>query len=245
MQANQIIRPSQAFLSNSWVPVAQWLAVLTMTGEHVTKYVWPESPFIPWMLAIGRIAFPVFAGMVAWHLFHNTRRPTIYGFRLLVIGAISQVPYSFVVTTEQLNICFTLAFGLFVVVIMNKADGQFLKLITGILIFLIAAVASTFFEYQILGLFLVPAFVYAFSHHNRKMEMVPALALCAVINGGAPLHMAISFAAGCAVLLAPSMATQKAIVPAVPRGLRQAWYPLHLAAIAFIMIAANTGVSQS
>lgn len=229
--------------SNTWLPAAQWLAVLAMTLEHVTKYVWPGSPFEPWALAIGRIAFPVFAGMVAWHLLHNTRRPMRYGLRLLLIGAISQVPYTWVVTPDRLNICFTLTFALLAVVLLDQVNDRRTRMATGVVLFLLAAVASPFVEYQILGLLLVPAFVYAFRHRQRVAAMLPALALCAVINGGSPLHMAISCAAGCAVLLAPYLSLEGVNVPALPRGLRLAWYPLHLVAIAVATIAVSQGGS--
>lgn len=241
MRASLAALPSRAFQSNSWVPVAQWLAVLAMTMEHVAKYVWPGSPFVPWALGIGRIAFPLFAGMVAWHLLHNTRRPARYGFRLLLIGAISQLPYAFVITPEQLNVCFTLAAGLFAVVLMDRIRGRILRGGTGILLFLLAAVASSYVEYQILGLLLVPAFVYAFRHQQRIADLLPALALCVVINGGSPLHMTISCIAGCAVLLGPSMALQGKLVPTIPRWLRLSWYPLHLFAIAVAIVALNEG----
>ena len=216
--------------SNTWVPVAQWLAVLAMTQEHIMKYVWQESAFVPWGLAIGRIAFPIFAGMVAWHLLHNTRKPVLYGLRMLLIGAVSQIPYASVVTPDRLNVCFTLAFGLLAVVLMDHAEGRYSKVATGTVLFLLASVLSPFVEYQILGLLLVPSFVYAFRNHQHIAAMLPALMLCAVINGGSPLHMAISFAAGCAVLLAPSVSLKT--VPALHRGLRLSWYPLHLAIIA-------------
>jgi len=65
MLANSSAVLNRVTQSSVWVPVAQWFAVLAMTLEHVTKYVWPESAFVPWALAIGRIAFSVFAGMVA------------------------------------------------------------------------------------------------------------------------------------------------------------------------------------
>lgn len=243
MQSNQAITSARAVFPNSWVPVAQWLAVLAMTMEHVTKYVWPDSPFVPWSLAIGRIALPAFAGMVAWHFLHNSRRPAQYGLRLLLIGALSQVPYAWVVTREQLNICFTLSLGLFAVVLLNQVEDSRFRLATGVLLFLLAAVVSPFVEYQILGLLLVPAFVYAFRHAQRVSAMFPALALCAVINGGSPLHMIISCTAGYAVLLAPSLSLHSFAVPVLPRCLRLSWYPLHLVIIAMATLAINQGIS--
>lgn len=90
---------------NIWVSYAQWLAILTMTLEHTFRFVWPESTFTPWAQAMGRTAFPLFAAIVAWHLIHNSRKPYVYGLRVLLIGAISQVPYAFIVTSGKFNVC--------------------------------------------------------------------------------------------------------------------------------------------
>jgi len=91
--------------------------------------------------------------------------------RLLMIGAISQVPYAWVVTPDRLNICFTLAFGLLAVVLLDQVKGQRSRMATAVVLFLLAA------------------------------------------------------------------------VPALPRGLRLSWYPLHLVAITVALMAINQGAS--
>ncbi len=170
--------------------------------------------------------------MVAWHLLHNTRRPVWYGCRLLLIGIISQIPYAWVVTPDRLNICFTLAFGLLAVVVLDKVAAHRSRIAIGIALFLLAGVLSPLAEYQLAGLLLVPAFVYAFRNHQHVPALFPTLALCMVLNSHTTLHMIISCMAGYAVMWAPYQAHKDFGIPALPRSLRQSWYPLHLILIA-------------
>lgn len=225
-----------------WVPLAQWLAVVTMSFEHSIKYLIPESVLAPWALSLGRIAFPMFAGMVAWHLVHNTRSPEKYGLRLLLIGLASQFPYAFVVSPSILNVCFTLSLGLFAVLAMDGLSGQVWRIAGAVSITLVAALISPFMEYQILGLLFVPAFVHAFRNPGNPASFIPALALGIAINGGDPLYMVISFAATLALLLCPVVRPPLMAVPIIPRWLRLSWYPLHFAMIALLISPISQGL---
>ncbi|MDF3920040.1 TraX family protein [Salinicola salarius] len=220
-------------LSNAWVPLAQWLAILTMTVEHVAKFLWPAAAFTPWAITLGRVAFPLFAGMVAWHLVHNTRRPTRYGLRLLGVGALAQLPYLLVVA-PKLNVCFTLGLGLLAVVALHRLQERTLQAAVGIVLVILAATISPHVEYGLFGLLLVPAFSLAFRYPHRTAAAIPTLLLAAVINGSA-LHMFISTATAMTlVLLASGSLRLDVPIPAIPRPLRLSWYPLHLAVIAVI-----------
>ncbi|WP_110598152.1 TraX family protein [Salinicola lusitanus] len=224
----------QPLLPNAWVPLAQWLAILAMTAEHVSKYLWPDAAFTPWAITLGRVAFPLFAGMVAWHLLHNTRRPARYGLRLLWVGSLAQLPYALVVTPDKLNVCFTLALGLLAVVALQQIQERTLQAAIGIVLVILALSISPHVEYGLFGLLLVPAFVLAYRYPHRTVAAIPVLLLAAVINGS-PLHMLISTATAMTlILLANGSLRLDVPVPAIPRPLRLSWYPLHLAVIAAI-----------
>ena len=67
--AAEVFRPS-----SHWTAWGQWLALFTMTVDHLTRYVLPGDWDLSWAgSSIGRIAFPLFAAMVAWHGLFNTR----------------------------------------------------------------------------------------------------------------------------------------------------------------------------
>ncbi|WP_251978751.1 TraX family protein [Salinicola avicenniae] len=226
--------PAPVSTRNAWVPLAQWLAILAMTIEHATKFIWPGSPFTPWAIALGRVAFPLFAGMVAWHLVHNTRRPIRYGLRLLVVGSLAQLPYVLVVTPDKLNVCFTLAAGLAVVWVLDQFTDRLLKLAALIPLGWLAFALGPHVEYHSVGLFLVPVFVLAFRHPDSRLALLPLLTVASLLNG-APLHMVIATATAGVLVLLPNVSGLDR-VPALPRGLRLSWYPLHLAVIALVML---------
>lgn len=106
--------PAERAMMSYWTGWGQWLALITMTVDHVTRYLLPDSWDAGWASSsIGRIAFPLFSAMVAWHGLFNTRNPLRYAKRILIIGLVAQLPYMTMPRDGfQLNICFTLAAGL-------------------------------------------------------------------------------------------------------------------------------------
>ncbi|WP_353979480.1 TraX family protein [Salinicola endophyticus] len=218
-------------LSNAWVPLAQWLAILAMSQEHAIKFIWPDSPAVPWAILVGRIAFPLFAGMVAWHLLHNTRHPLRYGCRLLLVGLVAQLPYALVVTPDKLNVCFTLGLGLLAVVTFANLRERALQLAAGILALIAAGATAPYLEYGLCGLLLVPALVVAFRYPQHTLAAIPALLLSVLINA-TPAAMAISLATTAVlILLTNGSLVWRLPIPAIPRPLRLSWYPLHLLVI--------------
>lgn len=220
---------------NAWIPLAQWLALLSMSLEHVTKFLWPASAFTPWAILVGRIAFPLFAGMVAWHLVHNTRHPLRYARRLLTIGLVAQLPYAFVVAPDRLNVCFTLGLGLFAVALVDRLTDTPSRLAVVIVLGCGWLLGGGYMEYAHLGLLLVPAYALAFRHPNHLAAVVPVLLIAAFINAPplAPLVSLLTATALIVISRQPSMPLCPII--RLPRRLWLAWYPLHLALIALLL----------
>jgi len=220
---------------NAWIPLAQWLALLSMSLEHVTKFLWPASPLTPWAILVGRLAFPLFAGMVAWHLVHNTRHPMRYVGRLFLIGFIAQLPYALLVTPYKLNVCYTLAFGLFAVALIDRLPDTPTRLAAVIVLGCVGLLAGSSVEYAHLGLLLVPAYVLAFRHPHHLAAVVPVLLIAAFINTPplAPLVSLLTATALIVIARQPDMPLCP-VMP-LPRCLRLAWYPLHLALIALLL----------
>ncbi|WIX31605.1 TraX family protein [Salinicola sp. JS01] len=220
--------------TNAWVPLAQWLAILAMTQEHAIKFIWPDSPAVPWAILVGRIVFPLFAGMVAWHLLHNTRRPLRYGCRLLLVGLVAQLPYALVVTPDKLNVCFTLGLGLLAVVLLVRLEERTLQLAAGLTLLMLALAAHPWIEYGLPGLLLVPAFALAFRYPRHTAAALPLLFAAILINA-IPARMVVSLATAVVLLLlANGSLSWRIPVPAIPRPLRLSWYPLHLLVITLV-----------
>ncbi len=252
--ASSLARPSSA-----WTGWGQWLALITMTLDHVARYLATDSWGLGWVdSSVGRIAFPLFAGMVAWHGLFNTRDPVRYARRTLVIGLIAQLPYQLMPREAlfQLNICFTLTLGLlagaWLMQLTRRMEAQQLGYPRLALETLGVAcawyIAGFWVEYGHEGLLLVPFFMLAVRQLHRggnsmleRLEAVaaclPILAIAGMMNSS-DMAKSITVATTFCVLLMASgvhrMVPEATIK--MPRRLWLAWYPGHFAVIAAILL---------
>lgn len=242
--------------SSNWTGWGQWLALFTMTVDHLSRYVVPQAWELDWAgSSIGRIAFPLFAAMVAWHGLFNTRNPLRYARRILVIGLVAQIPYMMMPRVFDgliLNICFTLAAGLawgagLRLLLERQRDGTLGT--PWVVIGMVASLALWYLlghwvEYGHRGLLLVPLYMLAMHHLQAGGDALlerltavaaalPVLLVCGLMNSS---DLAKSFTVGTclAVLLIAAGAGQwlPRVAVSMPRRLWLAWYPGHFALIA-------------
>lgn len=246
--------------SSNWTSWGQWLALITMTLDHVARYMAADDWGLGWIdSSVGRIAFPLFAGMVAWHGLFNTRNPVRYARRVMVIGVVAQLPYQLMPREAlvQFNICFTLGLGLLAGTWLVRLPQRLQQraAAAGRLVIEAALVVAAWYligpwvEYSHLGLLLVPFFMLAIGPLFRSgpalsarltavAACLPILAVAGMMNSS---DMAKSFTvvtALCVLLLA---AGASALLPKspwlMPRRMWLAWYPGHFAVIALFLLA--------
>ncbi|GAB2782134.1 hypothetical protein GCM10027040_05220 [Halomonas shantousis] len=226
---------------NHWISWGQWLALITMTAEHIVRWLIPDAGHVEfWAILVGRIAFPLFAGMVAWHACFNTRNPYRYAVRVLLIGLIAQLPYAYVRHASdlpfQLNVCFTLGISLLAAAVYLGLSSRTSRAFYTGAALLVWFFLGQWFEYEQFGLLLVPAFMAAFHYPRQLAALAPLLMLTLVINAH-PAYSLVSMAtAGVLVLIAQDTLRPRMSLPAMPRQLWLAWYPLHFALIALVMV---------
>lgn len=242
--------------SSHWTGWGQWLALITMTTDHLTRYVFPASWGLDWAGGtIGRIAFPLFAAMVAWHSLFNTRNPLRYARRILVIGIVAQFPYMLMPRASGvfvLNIGFTLAAGLLwgawlrnLLERHHQRELNIAWLSVGIVASLVAwYLLGDWVEYGHNGLLLIPLYMLAIYQLNRAGEtlseclLAVAFALPVLIVAGQmnATDVAKSFTVATCLLVLLLAAGAARYVPPVglkmPRQLWLSWYPGHFALIA-------------
>lgn len=123
MKNYQLIPEKYRFLSSSGLKV---IAVITMLIDHVASVLLRENPVVLLQIAdyqltlytlmrtIGRIAFPIFAFLLA-EGFHYTSDRKKYGIRLLVFALISEIPWNLEHSGKLFyssqNVFFTLLLG--------------------------------------------------------------------------------------------------------------------------------------
>jgi len=102
----------------------KWLAILTMTIDHVGVALYPEHIVLRY---IGRLSFPLIAYLLILGL-ESTRNVKNYFTRLLLFALISQVPFYLargVLPWEQLNIFFTLSLGVLFIYLFERNNYCF------------------------------------------------------------------------------------------------------------------------
>ncbi|WP_434986319.1 TraX family protein [Vreelandella zhaodongensis] len=246
--------------SSHWTAWGQWLALLTMTVDHLTRYVLPTGWDLGWAgSSIGRIAFPLFAAMVAWHGLFNTRNPLRYAWRILIIGLAAQIPYMMMPRASDafiLNVCFTLASGLAIGTLVRQGWQHYQQQTIGFgWLMLGAGVGVTLWyllgfwvEYGHNGLLVIPLFMFAMQALSETQDALksrlwaglaafPVLWIAGQMNAS---DMAKSFTVGtCIVVLVLAAGAAQRVPPVVltmPRHLWLAWYPGHFALIALWLL---------
>jgi hypothetical protein len=97
----------------------KWIAIITMTADHVGAILYPEFTVLRF---IGRLSFPLFAYLLILGI-ENTRNVRNYFVRLFIFALISQVPFLLALDygpLDSLNIFFTLSSGLLFIYFFKK-----------------------------------------------------------------------------------------------------------------------------
>ena len=132
----EIIPPEYRILSGSWLKL---IAVVTMLIDHIASVFLREDPIVIFsafghtftiyeiMRTVGRIAFPLFAFLLAEGFLHTSNRKN-YGANLLVFALISEIPWNLEHTGKLLysnqNVFFTLFFGFLGLYIIEECKGK-------------------------------------------------------------------------------------------------------------------------
>lgn len=95
-------------------------AICAMLCDHIWVTIAPEHS---WLTYIGRIAFPLFAFLVAEGFYHTTSR-SAYLVRILLLAAISEIPFDLMRSGKlgdpgTQNVLWTLAFGLLAIIAVH------------------------------------------------------------------------------------------------------------------------------
>ncbi|MBD2859531.1 hypothetical protein IB286_10995 [Spongiibacter sp. KMU-158] len=156
------------------------IALLSMIIDHIGLFFFPQFEIFR---IVGRLAFPLFAWLVANGAQH-TRDLKQYVFRLALLALVAQPPFWFAnkaigAPNLILNTVFTLCLGLLVIGAIKRFKNRWIWLAMAVACSSLAAIFNT--DYGIAGVLSVAAF-YIFRNHFKVM-----LAAQGLLLGVAPL----------------------------------------------------------
>ncbi len=161
------------------------IACVAMLIDHIGYIFFPEYVVLR---LIGRIAFPIFAFLIAEGYCH-TKHVGAYLLRLFLFALLSEIPFDLafsghIINFNYQNIFFTLLLGLLVIVVYDKLFRT--KPIIAIPIMLGIAAAAVFLktDYDILGIVMIFTF-YIF----RNRFALKASAMTAANAGYIAMHL--------------------------------------------------------
>ena len=153
------------------------LALGLMLIDHTGRVLFPGQV---WMIALGRLAFPIFAFQTAegYHHTHNFRR---YCLRLALFALVSEIPFNLMISGTALfpghqNVMLTLLLGLLSCRAWDRKDGW-------ILIFTLLAGALARCDYGFQGVLTVLLFHVC---RDRKWELLLGLLMLCISRYGFP-----------------------------------------------------------
>lgn len=158
------------------------IALICMTLDHIGYILYPENMLLR---IIGRIAFPIFAYLIAEGCKY-TKNKALYVLRLFICGLISQFVIALFIRDHAYNIMLTFTLSVCIIFIIQEAikrKSKFLWITTGIIISIlfflemILPVINTSFEinfdYGFFGI-TIPVGVYLVKNKYLKLVMLAA-----------------------------------------------------------------------
>jgi TraX protein len=145
-------------LSKGQQETLKWLAILTMTLDHANKLLFNYT--YPALLWIGRLAFPLFAFLMAYNLVVREVKPTRYLWPLLLFALGTQPLYMWIWQSPSGNNLFTLYLGVLYVGLHALISQRLPASLTHTLLALLFFLPSLQVDYGPVGVFLLPLLVY-------------------------------------------------------------------------------------
>jgi len=226
--------------------VLKMIAIASMLIDHMA-IVFPDTfPF--WFRGIGRIAWPIFAFLLA-EGFRRTKSPEKFLMRLLAFALISQIPYDMAMGNTinfaaNTNIFYTLFFGgmaIFMYERFKEKYGWQAMAVLGALLPTASLAEILTADYGGMGVLFIFA-MYAIRHKPLQLMAMGGFALAQFI----PLLMAYSLGIDIRFEYLLMIPFALATVPLVAmysgkRGIQAKWlfyiaYPAHLTVLVFIAL---------
>ncbi|MFD1886564.1 TraX family protein [Paenibacillus wenxiniae] len=206
----------------------QWIAMITMLIDHLGYAFFSDERYLR---VIGRIAFPIYCYLLVVG-YQRTRNVQKYTVRLLLIAMLSQFPFMYAFNISNLNVVFTLLFGLLLMIAIDRIPRQWM-ILSVMLAFAVALGAEVLHtDYGAYGIALILIFRYAPGYWAVLLHLV--LNILFQLGGFNSSLQSFSIVATLLIAIQQS-ALDTLRLPRAPSWLWRAFYPAHLAIIALIV----------
>ena len=218
-------------LSSAQQEALKWLAIVSMLSDHVNRIL--LELHVPPLSNFGRLAFPLFAFLIAYNIVRRGVAPQRYLLPLLGFGLLSQPIYVWAFSRSELNILFTLLLGVLYILLVRwlQEKGAPRYAAHGVTLLLLA-VPSSYVSYKFFGPFLIPLFV-AFLRSPSPVA-APFLGIYLMLtNRLAPISIYT-------LLIVPALVAVHYVPFTLPRSSKwifYGFYPLHLGLLKVLQIA--------
>lgn len=227
----ELMQPTdrRTFLSHGAFEAAKWAALVTMAIDHYGKMV--DLDLFLVTHCIGRISFPLFAGIIGLRIARSPALVGSYSRRLAFWAAVSQPVY--VLAGRQWgqgNIFFTLLLGI-------AADVGVVSLlqnrpVRAIFLLALAAIAAFHVEFGIMGVAMVPLIARAAAGRaSAGLWLIGPVGVLANLVVAPPYGSLSDLFALAATPVAVASASIRVGLPRMPRYFFYAFYPAHLYAL--------------
>lgn len=171
-------------LTSSWLHI---IAMALMLCDHAWAMLFPAAE---WLTCIGRIAFPIFAFMIAEGAAH-THSMRRYILRMLIWAVISEIPFNLmmggsVFNPFHQNVMWTFVISLIAIALLEKVKKRFkkrlIKVLLSIPVVLTAALIGTVTIVDYMGAGVLMVLVFYFFPSGKWWGKIGQLVLMYVIN---------------------------------------------------------------
>ncbi len=147
-----------------------------MVIDHIGYLLFPD---IIALRMIGRLAYPIFAYLIA-NGYKHTHDVKKYLLLILIFAVAFQYPYMLIMGTEKLNVLFTLGLGLLTLYAFDRLDSNY-----GYFFVFLFAVAAEFlnFDYGVYGILMIFASYLLFNNFRKLVIAWGLISLPFLIEG--------------------------------------------------------------
>lgn len=208
--------------------LVRWVAIVTMVVDHIGAVLMQADDALP-LRAVGRVAWPLFAFLLAYNVARRGVMPNRYLVPLLLWCVVSALPHYLAFDRFVVNILGTLFLGAATLTLLTNRQRLMEKAPAALLLGFVAIwIASVHVEYGPVGVALVVAWWWALS------TRAPLAWAVVVLLVGLQNYDWVVWPAAFLALAVPFAAARLPL--GLPRTGRLPWlfYPVHLAVLAAI-----------